>query len=60
MIGGYQFVNINQHHFRTNDIMRQIVNIVNYYIISKIATDDGRVVEAHRHFQIAESQTNGL
>ena len=40
--------------------MRKIVDVVDHDIVTQIATDDGAVVQPHRHAQIMVFQKPGL
>src|SRR5258708_38401569 len=60
MLGGSQFVGVDDHHIVADDIVRQVVGIVNAYVISQVATDDRDVIETDGPAQIVEFQVVGI
>src|SRR6476659_8094055 len=49
MIGHPKFVYIHNNHFIAGNVMTHVINVIDNYIITKIATDNGTVVQADRH-----------
>ncbi len=60
MIGTGQFIYIGDHHIVTYNIVTEIIHIIYTDIIAKITTDDGTVVNTHRHSQVMELKIIGF
>ncbi len=56
MIRDFDLIYVYNDHLVADDIMTEIIDIVDYHIVAKVATDDGAVVKTNRCPDVMEFQ----